>query len=522
MSNNVLRFLRASMLTGIAGAAVICSSGLVLAQTRDGFSTSAADPGPRPLTAAQAKLNATNPKTQLSLSQESVTPMDSNTQNFFNSASVRFQEVDSVSGGITTPFPENGNGLGPRFNANSCASCHVFPTVGGTSPPGNFVTHDASGRTITGNPQVSVATLDGATNSLPSFVTANGPVREARFVRNPDGTPDGGVHDLFTITGRTDAAGCRLAQPNFAQQLTNNNVIFRIPTPTFGLGLVENTPDGDQDPTIGLQGAVNGQATLRSNLGISGTFNRSGNDGTITRFGWKAQNKSLLIFAGEAYNVEQGVSNELFPNERDDTAGCRINPTPEDATNVVNTRNTASPASDFSSDTVNFAAFMRFSGPPLPATPLNFSQSRGQTVFLNIGCGACHIQSQTTSPSSVDNVDANGNPVNPTPVTFQPFSDFQIHSMGDGLQDGVSQGNAEGDEFRTAPLWGVGQRVFFLHDGRTSDLKQAILAHFSATETNRTGQPIPGSGSEANQVINNFNALSDADRQNLLNFLRAL
>src|SRR5262249_17759506 len=151
----------------------------------------------------------------------------------------------------------------------------------------------------------------------------------------------------------SDAGSCSIAQPNFASQLSNTNVIFRIPTPLFGLGLVENVPDGDQDMTIGLEAAFHAQDNLAISLGIGGHVNRSGNDGTIMRFGWKAQNKSLLIFAGEAYNVEQGVTNELFPNERDDTANCRINALPEDHTNLVNTDNTASPASDFSSDTVN-------------------------------------------------------------------------------------------------------------------------------------------------------------------------
>ena len=116
----------------------------------------------------------------------------------FNDASDTFREVDSVKG--TLPG-EKGAGLGPRFNLNSCAGCHAQPDVGGTSP--------------STNPQVAVANLDGATNQVPFFITTNGPVREARFKFNPNGTRDGGVHDLFTITGRTDAVGCNIAQPDF-------------------------------------------------------------------------------------------------------------------------------------------------------------------------------------------------------------------------------------------------------------------------------------------------------------------
>src|SRR4051812_26786265 len=120
--------------------------------------------------------------------------------NAFVIAQDTFNEIDSVSG---TAAGEPGKGLGPGFNSNSCVSCHAQPASGGSSP---FT-----------NPQIRVATLDGAHNTIPSFLSLNGPVREARFVRNPDGTPDGGVHDLFVITGRTDApAGFNLPQTNFA------------------------------------------------------------------------------------------------------------------------------------------------------------------------------------------------------------------------------------------------------------------------------------------------------------------
>jgi hypothetical protein len=149
-------------------------------------------------------------------------------------------------------------------------------------------------------------------------------VREARFVytiTQRGAVPDGGVHGLYTITGRSDAQGCVLAQPDFAKEMGRHNVVFRIPTPVFGLGLVEATPDAT------LRANLAATEAQRSRLGIRGRFNINGNDGTITRFGWKAQNKSLLIFSGEAYNVEQGVSNEVFTNERSANGNCAINQT---------------------------------------------------------------------------------------------------------------------------------------------------------------------------------------------------
>lgn len=402
----------------------------------------------------------------------------------FNSAQAVFAEVDSVSGTISG---EAGKGLGPTFNGNSCAMCHAQPTLGGSSPGVN------SPQIPQQNPQVALATLDGAHNTVPSFITANGPVREARFVRNSNGSADGGVHGLYTITGRTDAQGCNLAQPNFAAQIANRNIIFRIPTPTFGLGLVEDTPDAT------LRANLAQSQRIKSAMGISGVLNTSGNDGSVTRFGWKAQNKSLLIFSGEAYNVEQGVTNEAFPNERSDVAGCQLNPTPEDHFQVAVGGSSTGVGSEFASDLINFSIAMRLSAPPAPA-PFTASAQNGANLFTNVGCALCHTTSLTTGNSPFTGM---------SNVTYHPYSDFAIHHMGSGLSDGVTQGAAGPDQFRTAPLWGVGQRLFFLHDGRTSDLLQAIAAHSS-------------NGSEANGVVRMFNGLSASQKQDLLNFLRAL
>jgi CxxC motif-containing protein (DUF1111 family) len=429
--------------------------------------------------------------------------LDADHTAYFGAAQAVFAEIDSVSGGIAG---EEGSGLGPTFNANSCASCHAEPAAGGSSP------HPTMGFVKKPNPQIGFASLDrlpGQSQMVPSFILSDGPVREARFVKNPDGTNDGGVHGLYTVAGRIDAPECKLAQPDFATQLKKSNVIFRIPTPFFGAGLLEAITDATLNATFAAT------ASARAQAGIAGRFNHSGNDGTITRFGWKAQNKSLLIFAGEAYNVEQGVTSELFPNERGASPNCNLNPNPEDPTHM----GAAGTPSAASADVVNFAAFGRMLAAPA-ATTASASELNGSKVFVSVGCALCHTTALTTDASSYSG-DAQ---------TIHPYSDLAIHHMGPGLADGISQGAAAGDEFRTAPLWGVGQRIFFLHDGRAGPknggLVAAINAHFSGSRNCPSGQFTDSSGnpcqSEANQVIQKFYSLPNSSRQDVVNFLRSL
>src|SRR5262245_57770201 len=210
-----------------------------------GFGFNASDPGVRGDPAgAGGQLDGLSPNQAL----------------FFASGATDFASAEEVD-----------EGLGPRMNLDSCGGCHIQPALGGTSP---FL-----------NPQVAFAGKDGGTDAVPPFVKANGPVREARFVRNPDGTPDGGVHALFTITGRTGSGTCNLQQPDFAAQLTANNVIFRIPTPTFGAGLIEQIPDAAiaanqasntaQKQALGIKGKPNFHVVCRT---ITGMTNNNGND----------------------------------------------------------------------------------------------------------------------------------------------------------------------------------------------------------------------------------------------------
>jgi CxxC motif-containing protein (DUF1111 family) len=425
---------------------------------------------------------------------------------FFQNGLGRFQAVETVSNSANV-------GLGPRFNSVSCVSCHSQPAVGGSGAAVN------PQFTFTNSAQPRVA----PGNTTPYFITADGPTREARFPfffdksRVPNtNVPNGGVEDLFTVSGRADAGGCVLQQPPFDEAEAANNIIFRIPIPVFGDGLIENLDDS----TL----LDNQAANLNNNFGVDGTFNRNGNDGTIARFGWKAQNKSLELFSGEAYNVEMGITNEIFtqdrplPEEDQNGTGLPANCLnlsrrgyPEDATNF-----TATPGADqfatnasIPSDVVQFAMFMRLLAPPptggvlLNGNPVSATSIlRGAALFSSIGCATCHNSAiNSTQPSNIT-ASLSNQPVN-------AFGDVEIHHMGTGLADNVSQGTAGGDQFRTAPLWGLGQRIFLLHDGRTTDLNSAIKAHQSQ-------------GSEANTVVDNFDDLATSRQQEVLDFLRSL
>jgi len=412
---------------------------------------------------------------------------------FFDVGKVEFGAVEGVA-----------DGLGPRMNLDSCGGCHSQPASGGTSP--------------FRNPQFDFTSVPGG-DQRPFFITQNGPVREARFKFKPDGkTLDGGVHNTATITGRAGATGCSLAQPDFAAQAANNNLIFRIPTPVFGAGLIEQIPDSvilaNQGANAGTkqQFGIHGHANLNvSGRTITGSTNSNGNDGTITRFGWKAQNQTLLLFSGEAYNVEMGISNELFQQEREQAPNCQFATVPND---VTDTDVTTTPAGLNAIE--KFAFFQRFLAPPTPVTTSfttttgfsvsNGSITSGANTFTSVGCALCHTPTLTTGNSTVAAL---------SNQHADLFSDLLVHGMGPGLADNIIQGGAQGDEFRTAPLWGLGQRIFFLHDGRTTDLIQAIQAHKSVGNT--TFGP-----SEANAVIDNFNQLNEQQKQNLLNFLRSL
>ena len=377
-------------------------------------------------------------------------------------------------------------GFGPTFNSDTCGSCHAQPAVGGTSPRVN--------------PQVNFA---NSANKLPSFITANGPVREARFVRNPDGSPDGGVHAPVHDHGSPRCRGCVLAQPNFAAQLQNNNVIFRIPTPVFGAGLIETIPDTEilrnqASSTSAKQSARHSRPTQcavdrQLDLGPAEPQRQRRHDQALWAQGTEQVAADLL---GRGLQRRDGHHERAFPTERDETDGCQ---------NLA-----ASPNSEANS------------------TRVAGSRSRGRRtqrdrevhgVHALPGAAETSLQVRNASPASIargsravqrrrlravphaiaeDRQHERRSPQ----LTGKPanlFSDLLVHDMGTGWPTASSRGRPEADEFRTAPLWGLGQRIFFLHDGRTNDLRKPSSST-SATAPKR------------DTVIQRFFNMSDSQR----------
>ncbi len=409
-------------------------------------------------------------------------------------------------------FPQshtNSNGLGARHNADQCFVCHAQPTLGGS---GGFIVPNPGQGTpsLPENPLFRlVPNRFGKQNVVPVFEQQYGPIREVRFRYHPDGTRDGGVHQLWVVTGITTdptIPNCSIVQPDFAGQFQAGNLSFRIPLQMLGLGLIDSIQDRE------ILGRFNATANQRGQLGIGGHPNRSGNDGTITRFGWKAQNKSITMFAAEAYNVEMGITNELFPTATEEDPNCNGSgkPAPNDVTRTATDDSNNDGFNNplhIMADWMQFQLLMRFTDAPQPDPNPSPSARHGRDVFRNTGCVLCHTPTMRTAPAMNSAVLQN------RPVNL--FSDLLVHHMGPGLADDIIQGAAGPDEFRTTPLWGVGQRLFFLHDGRTSDLLEAINQHSS-----QGNQNFPAS--EANAVINNFQRLAPSDKQAVLDFLRSL
>jgi CxxC motif-containing protein (DUF1111 family) len=313
-------------------------------------------------------------------------------------------------------------GLGPAFNATSCAVCHNVPAIGGMS--------------------AVLESRIGRRNSEGAFQ----PV---------DATGETLVH-LFSIPTH----GCQPAIPPVATIIAR-----RQPIPLFGSGLVELIPDAD---LIALEDPQD-----RDGDGVSGRAARlqlSTGEIRVGRFGWKAQHVSLLTFGADAYRNEMGITNDLFPREfafgisADAMRRCDRARDPEDRRD----RRTGRRGID------NFASFMRLLA-PIERGDFGPDVGMGQQVFETIGCATCHVPVHQTGPNSNRLYDRRAVPA---------FSDFLLHDVGTG--DGIAQAAATENEIRTPALWGLRLRRPLMHDGRAVSLEDAILAHGQEAAPART------------------------------------
>ena len=335
-------------------------------------------------------------------------------------------------------------GLGPVFNGTSCVQCHSAGAPGGSSP----------------NLGVSVVTRIGAqVNGVYSDLeNVGGALLQRRSLRE--------IIPSFPLPGEIVPPGASF-------------VGRRQTTPVFGIGLMEAIPASQilarQDPNDSNRDGISGRANM--------VLNRANNLTEVGRFGWKCQLSSVHVFSADAYLNEMGITNPLFPTE----VRPQGRALPPGADTV------ADPEDRIGTAVARLTDFMRFLAPP----PTSAGTTLGRSLFTSVGCASCHTPTMTTGPNPVAAL-AN-KPVN-------MYSDLLVHDMGPGLADNLRQGQATGTEFRTAPLWGLRFRRFFLHDGRSQTVDSAIRFH----------------GGEATATVGRYNALTLTNRNALIGFVQGL
>ena len=372
---------------------------------------------------------------------------------------------------VTAPAPVH-PGLGPKFNSNSCGGCHIkngrgMPQIGQAlvrtslpETPANVVNLQDG---VVPDPLLGAQLQDSAVfgEQPDADVTLAWKKRAGQY-------PDGEAYELrspdVTITAIDEA------QPISEGLLTS----LRIPPPVFGVGLLEAIPAET------LQAIADPDDKNKD--GISGRVNRAWNFEEqrldVGRFGWKANSPTLLSQTATAYANDMGIANFLVPNE--------------DGTQDVSPKDVE--ASTFYTQTLAVPARSQTDNPTV---------QRGEVLFADASCAACHVTGLQTGPAAVS-VLANQN--------IAPYTDLLLHDMGDALADGRPDFDADGQEWRTAPLWGLGltHTVLpysgYLHDGRARTVEEAILWH----------------GGEAAASKQAFMTMEKRDRQALLKFLNSL
>jgi CxxC motif-containing protein (DUF1111 family) len=365
----------------------------------------------------------------------------------FRTAGLTFREVEAFE-----------DGIGPLFNNTSCVSCHE-------SPRGTAEAQDDNTNTkVFGGTASQITELRAGHFNGTTFTDQIG----GSLVR--------------------DRANDRSIQ---AHVLSGNEVqALRLTLSIAGDGFVEAIDSNT------LQAIANAQPTAQRGTLIQVPVLEAPGQTRAGRFGWKNQNSSLLSFAGDAYINEMGVTNRLFPTEMT-FQGTSVQGGPFDGKADVE---------DDANDIDAFTTFMRCLKAP-PRGPQNANTANGQTQFNNAGCAVCHVGTITTAPAGTV---INGGALTVSTAlgdkNIHPFSDFLLHDVGTG--DGIVQNGGQGtrNQLRTAPLWGIGARTRFMHDGASLTVTSAIQRHANQAATAK----------------NNFNALSAQNQADVVAFIFSL
>jgi CxxC motif-containing protein (DUF1111 family) len=264
-----------------------------------------------------------------------------------------------------------------------------------------------------------------------------------------------------------------------------NVIAHRQTTPLFGLGLMEAIPDQSilqlaQHPK---PDGVKGRTSIIQDV-VSSQMR-------VGRFGWKAQQATILAFSADAYLNEIGITSRYFPHENAPNGNASLLAMFD---TVADPEDVPDPTTH-KADIDRFADFMRLLGPP-PQVPLTMSSGQGQQWFSQAGCAVCHQPVMQTGPSPIA-------ALNSKPAWV--YSDLLLHEMG-SLGDGIAQANAGTHEMRTAPLWGLRARHPYLHDGRATTVDDAIRKH----------------DGEASVSRDRYLHLTPPQRQQLLDFLNSI
>ena len=342
---------------------------------------------------------------------------------------------------------------------------------------------------------------------------------------NPDGSfnplanEDGTLFHLSSLTPQSAYQGSAPGLVSSQETVPPDATIVagRKTNPLFGAGLIEAIPDAaiqanvHNPPVDGVSGRAAVLSDPVTTVIASGGI---GPSNFVGRFGWKCQEATLLAFSADAYLNEMGVTNRFFTTDLapdgNQAALVAAEPlgyslaTPNSPTTQLTPTtlqdlptNPALPESPTNTDDIaRFTDFMELLAPP-PVLPLSQQALRGQQLFTQINCIACHKASMRTGPSSVSISLAFRN----VPL----YSDLLLHRMG-SLGDGIAQAAAQPDEMRTAPLWGLRARAPYLHDGRASTVFEAIRLH----------------AGEALIIRNRFLALPDDSQKAIISFLNSI